>query len=247
MSDASTRTLSVIVTAMNEAGNLAATVDNVLAAAAPRMRDVEVIVVDDGSTDGTGELADRLAATDPRIRVHHNGRNRGLAFAYRTGIELATKDFTAWVAGNNIVPRKGLEDLFDRAGSADMVFTYILTDVRGVFRRTLSRAVTGLLNVCFRTRLRYFNGPPLFRTATGKRLRLMTEGSTVMPEVVLRLIKTGGSYVEVPLQPQPRTAGATKSFRLRNVVAVAVSIVRLFWDIQIRGARRNRPPHPVSL
>ena len=233
MSDRGARTLSVVVTAMNEAGNLAATVENVIAAASPRMADLEILIVEDGSTDGTGEIADRLAKSDPRIRVHHNGVNRGLAFSYRKGIELATKEFTAWVAGNNIVPRKGLEDLFDRAGSADMVFTYILTDVRGVFRRTLSRAITGMLNVAFGTRLQYFNGPPLFRTATGKRLRLMTEGSTIMPEVVLRLIKSGGTYVEIPLQPQPRTAGSTKTFRLKNVLAVATSLAWLFWDIQI--------------
>ena len=108
-----TRSLSVIVTAMNEAGNLVPTVENVIAAAAPRMADLEVIIVDDGSTDGTSELADQLAGADSRIRVHHTGRNRGLAFAYKKGIELATKEFTCWVAGNNIVPLKGLEDLFD--------------------------------------------------------------------------------------------------------------------------------------
>jgi len=242
-----TRSLSVVVTAMNEAGNLAATVENVVAAAAPRIPDFEVIIVEDGSTDGTSELADRIAAADSRIRVHHNGHNRGLAFSYRKGIELATKEFTCWVAGNNIVPRKGLEDLYDRAGTVDVVLTYILTDVRGMFRRWLSRSMTALFNTMFGVRLRYFNGPPLFRSADGKRLRLITEGSTIMPEVVLRLIKTGGSYVEIPLQPQPRTAGATKTLRIRNGIAVARSAVMLFFDIQIRGARENKPPHQVHL
>jgi glycosyltransferase involved in cell wall biosynthesis len=231
------RSLSVVVTAMNEIGNLAPTVANIIAAAAPRIPDFEVIIVEDGSTDGTSALADRMASADLRVRVHHNGRNRGLAFSYKKGIELATKEFTAWVAGNNIVPRKGLEDLFDQAGRVDMVFTYIVTDVRGLFRRTLSRSLTALFNMLFGVRLRYFNGPPLFRTAAVKRLRLTTEGSTIMPEVVLRAIKSGGTYVEVPLQPQPRTTGSTKTFRLRNVVAVAISVAQLFWDIQIRAKR----------
>ena len=241
------RSLSVVVTAMNEVGNHQPTVDNVIAAAAPRIPDFEVIVVEDGSTDGTRELAERIAAADSRIRVHHNDRNRGLAYSYRKGIELAAKEWTCWVAGNNIVPRKGLEDLFDRAGSVDIALTYILTDVRGLFRRSLSRAMTVLFNVLFGVRLRYFNGPTLFRSAVGKQLRLITEGSTIMPEVVLRLVKTGGTYVEIPLQPQPRTAGSTKTFRMKNLIAVAASVAALSWDINIRGARRNKPPHPVHL
>jgi glycosyltransferase involved in cell wall biosynthesis len=240
------RSLSVIVTAMNEAGNLAPTVENIIAAAAPRIPDFEVIIVDDGSTDETPAIADRLAAADARVRVHHNERNCGLAFSYRKGIALATKEFTSWVAGNNIVPRKGLEDLLDRAGTADIVLTYIMTDVRGLFRRSLSRSVTALINRLFGVRLRYFNGPPLFRSAAGKQLRFITEGSTIMPEVVLRLIKTGGTYVEIPLQPQPRTAGSTKTFRVSNGIAVATSLARLFWDLQVLGARHNRPPRPID-
>ncbi len=240
------RSLSVVVTAMNEIGNLAPTIENIVAAAESRIPDFEILVVDDGSRDGTGQLADRLAQSDRRIRVHHNPKNRGLAFSYRKGIELATKEYTSWVAGNNIVPRKGLEDLFDRAGSTDIVLTYIQKDIRGPLRRSLSRTMTVLFNTLFGVRLQYFNGPPLFRTADGKRLRLITDGSTIMPEVVLRLIKTGGSYVEIPLQPQPRTAGSTKTFRLKNGVAVATSIARMFWDIQIRGARDNRPAQQVN-
>src|SRR4051812_38133683 len=106
--------LSIIVTAMNEIDNLAPTVENILAAAVPRTSDVEVIIIDDGSTDGTSELADALARADSRITVHHNGSNRGLAFSFQKGISLANKQLTSWVAGNNIVPRKGMEDLYDR-------------------------------------------------------------------------------------------------------------------------------------
>ena len=246
MKNATAGSLSVIVTAMNEIGNLAPTVENVLAAAAPRIPDVEVIIVDDGSTDGTSALADRMAAADPRIVVHHNGRNRGLADSYRTGIALATKRYTSWVAGNNIVPRKGMEDLFDRAGQVDIVLSYVTTDVRGVFRRTVSRTFVLLVNLLFGARVRYLTGPCVYPTDTLKQLGTITEGSIVVPEILLRMIKSGRAYVEIPLQPQPRTSGSTKTFRLRNVAAVALSLARLFWDIQIRGARHNRRPNPVD-
>ena len=239
--------LSVIVTAMNESGNLEPTVRNILAAIEPRIADFEIIVIDDGSTDGTSALADRLASGQPRIAVHHNDRNRGLAFSYRKGISLATKQYTAWIAGNNIVPRKAMEDLFDRAGTVDTVLSYVLSDVRGLFRRSVSRTFTVLLNVLFGVRVRYYTGPTVYRTEPLQQLRFTTEGSTIIAETVLRMIKTGRPYVEIPLQPQPRSAGVTKTFRIRNVIAVAASIARLFWEIQLRDGRHNRRPAPVDL
>ena len=247
MTTDSSRSLSVVVTAMNEIGNLEPTVKNILAAAGPRIPDVEVIIVDDGSTDGTSVLADRMAGADSRIVVHHNGQNRGLADSYKTGISLATKRYTSWVAGNNIVPLKAMEDLYDRTGTVDTVLSYVLNDVRGVFRRSVSRTFTILVNCLFGVRLRYYTGPCVYRTHVLKQLKCISEGSTIVPEILLRMVKSGDSYVEIPLQPQPRTAGATKTFRMRNVVAVALSLASLFWDIQIRGARHNRRPNPVDV
>ena len=239
--------LTVIVTAMNERGNLAPTVENILAAATPLFSELEVIIVDDGSTDGTSVLADAMAHADPRIVVHHNGTNRGLAYSYRTGIRLATKRYTSWIAGNNIVPRKGMEDLFARAGQVDIVLTYVLTDVRGPFRRAVSRTFSNLVNMLFGVRVRYYTGPCIYRTDRLQQLKTITEGSTIVPEILLRMIKSGQSYVELPLQPLTRTSGKTKTFRLRNVIFVGVSLARLFWDIQINGARHNRRPRPVNL
>jgi hypothetical protein len=80
-----------------------------------------------------------------------------------------------------------------------------------------------------------------------QRFTYISEGSMIVPEILLRMVKSGLPYVEIPLQPQPRTSGTTKTFRLQNLIAVGLSLSRLFWDIQIRGARNNRPANPVKL
>jgi glycosyltransferase involved in cell wall biosynthesis len=241
------RSLSVIVTAMNEIGNLKPTVENIIAAASPRISDFEVIVIDDGSTDGTSALAESLALADSRVRVHHNGRNRGLAYSYLKGIELATKTYTSWIAGNNIVPRKGMEDLYDRVGTVDTLLTYVLKDFRGLIRRRVSRTLTAVVNLLFGVRMRYYTGPCVYRTDVLKRLRCISEGSMIVPEILLRMVKSGLPYAELPLQPQARMSGTTKTFRPRNLIAVWVSLLRLFWDVQILGARHNRRPNSVEL
>ena len=225
--------LSVIITAMNEEGNLRPTVDSVVAVVGPRAWDYEVLIIDDGSTDRTGRIADELAAANPRIRVHHQPRNLGLDRAYLKGIELAQKEYIAWVAGNNIIPATALEAIYSRIGEADMVLSYTFVDVRGIGRRSMSRAFIILLNLLFGVRLKYYTGPCVYRSAAAKRLKTVTHGSMIVPEILLRLIQSGQTYVEVGLHPKPRTSGRTKTFRLRNLAYVAVSVLRLFADIRV--------------
>lgn len=229
----------VLVTAMNEEGNLAATVGNVVAAVTPRFPDYEVLIIEDGSTDATGRIADELAAANPRIRVHRNGENRGLAYSIRKGIELADRPHLAWVAANNIVPLKGLEDVYDHVDEADIVLSYVIRDVRGIARRAISRTFTTMVNLLFRLRLKYYTGPWICRADAIKRIETIGQGSMIVPEIPLRLIYDGASYVEVGLQPQPRTAGKTKTFRFSNFVSAATSIACLFWSMRIVGRRKS--------
>lgn len=227
------RSLSVIVTAMNEEGNLRPTVDAVLRALTPRFKTYEVIVIDDGSRDRTPEIADELAAANPRIVVRHMPQNMGLAHAYRTGIEMARYQYTAWIAGNNLVPPEGFERIYDQIGNADVVIAYILRDVRGGGRRFLSRSFTRVMNTLFGTRLRYFTGPCVYRTQAVKGVRTRAQGSMFVAELLLRVVTSGQTCVQVGIQPLPRTSGSTKTFRLKNVVFVLFFVLRLFVELRL--------------
>src|SRR5438034_3668934 len=171
------RSISVIVTAMNEEGNLRPAVDSVVRAVAPRFARYEIIIVDDGSTDRTPDVAKSLAAGNPRIRVHRNACNLGLGRSYRIGIGLAVCEYTSWVAGNNMLSQAALERVYDRAGERDMVISYILRDVRPFRRRLVSRVFTAGMNLLFSLKMRYYTGPCVFRSAVAKRIPNGAPGS----------------------------------------------------------------------
>jgi glycosyltransferase involved in cell wall biosynthesis len=241
------RSISVIVSAMNEEGNLRPAVESVVGAVAPRFARYEVIIVDDGSQDRTPEIAAALCAENPNIRVHRNPSNLGLGRSYRIGIDMAMHEYTSWVAGNNMVPRDALEGIYDRTGESDMVISYILRDVRGFERRFISRTFTVLMNLLFGVRMRYYTGPCVYRSDVAKRLRMRAQGSFFVAELLVRLVKSGQRYVEVGLQPIPRSAGSTKTFRLRNVIDVFGSMLRLFWELRIRRKTALTPEPEVCV
>ncbi len=94
--------LSVVVPVYNVEPWLAACLDSILA---QRVRDLEVILVDDGSTDGSVAIAEQYAAHDPRIRVHRHAANAGLSAARNTGVSLASAPLLTFVDSDDTVPR----------------------------------------------------------------------------------------------------------------------------------------------
>jgi glycosyltransferase involved in cell wall biosynthesis len=230
--------ISVIVTAMNEEGNLRPAVDSVVRAVAPRFARYEVIIVDDGSEDRTFEIAKSLSAANPRIRVHRNARNLGLGRSYRIGIGLATCEYTSWVAGNNMLSQSALERVYDRVGERDLVISYILRDVRPLKRRLVSRVFTVGMNLLFSVNMRYYTGPCVFKSAVAKRFPMGAQGSLFVAELLVRLLRAHQTYLEVGLQPLSRSSGATKTFRLKNILNVFGSVMRLFWELRVRRVFR---------
>jgi dolichol-phosphate mannosyltransferase len=241
------RSISVIVTAMNEQGNLESAVDSVVRAVAPRFLTYEIIVIDDGSQDRTLDIAKSIAAANPRVRVYANSRNLGLGRSYRVGIDLARYEYTSWVAGNNLVPQEALERIYDRVGERDMVISYILRDVRGFRRRTMSRAFTVCMNLLFSVHMRYYTGPCVYKSAVAKRLRTRAQGSLFIAELLIRLLRARQTYVEIGLQPLPRSSGSTKTFRLRNVLDVFASAIRLFWELRVQRPVGSTSPSKVRV
>jgi dolichol-phosphate mannosyltransferase len=239
--------ISVIVTAMNEGRNLRPTVEAIVKSVAARFAAYEILIIEDGSSDDTAEVAAALSTERPHIRVYRNPTNKGLAYSCRRGIGLAVCQYTAWVAGNNLVPPEAFDAIYDRVGEADVVVSYIVEDVRGRSRRLLSRTFTFAVNILFGTRLRYFTGPAVYKTAASQRVHAISHGSMFVVEMLLRLIKSGQSYVQVGIHPLPRTSGASKTFRPRNVAGIGLSLLHLLWDMRVRRRSIDYAQHGIRL
>lgn len=232
-------TLSVIIPALNEEGNLAAAVDTVLRAIGNRFADYELLIFDDGSTDRTGAIADELAAGNQHVRAIHNPRNMGFGYNYNRGVELARMEYVTMFPGDNEIPGEAIRAILNAVGEADIVVPYIATpSVRSGSRRLISATFVALVNFLFGLQLRYFNGPCVHRRTLLLSVPMRTHGFAYMAAILVRLIRSGCSYVEVPMPLQARQHGQSKAFRPKNIASVLSTIGELFWEVQIRERRK---------
>lgn len=224
-------TLSIIIPAYNEEKNIEAAVKSALAAVNDKISDYEILIFDDGSADKTGEIADLLAKNNPQIKVIHNRPNKGFGYNFIKGVEMAKMEYVTVAPGDNEILPESLRDIFLKIGEADIIAAYHQNPkARSLKRRVLSRCYTAILNLLFGLRLKYYNGPHIFRTDLLRGNMPSTFGFAFPAEVMVKLIKWRGcSYVHVGMKVRP--TGRTAAFRIKNIVSVFKTIFKLFFEI----------------
>jgi len=233
----------MVVPTYNEAENLEWIVDRLLAAVPA----TDVLVVDDGSPDGTGRVADRLAAAEPRVRVVHRTRKAGLGAAYLHGFAVALDqgyDVIGEMDADGSHQPEELTDLLAALdgpqGRADLVIgSRWVPGGRvvnwGAFRRALSIGgnlyARRLLGIPVRDVTAGFR---LFRAATLRAIDLdgvASVGYCFQADLTLRTVRAGLTVREVPIEFVERVRGESKM-----TPAVAAESLRLItrWGLEQR-------------
>ena len=225
--------VSIIVPSYNEETHLEACVREVSAAIRHRVGSFEFIIVNDCSQDKTGEIADRLAATIPDVRVVHNEINRGLGWNYRKGVELAKNEYVIMVPGDNEINPESIGQLLEFAGAADMIIPYPENMFyRPWIRQVISVTFNCILNWISGFKLGYYNGSLLARREQLLQTKSRTNGFAFQAETLVQMLFLGCSYQQVPFKLN-YSSGRMTAFRLKNVIAVVSTVIRMTLHYKI--------------
>ena len=220
MNDA--RSLSVIIPAYNESDNILDVLENVTTALAPLSLPYEILVIDDGSRDGTADLVSSSLPRFPHVRLLKNEQNMGFGWSYRRGVDAAALAHIVMVHGDNAWGWATLRDFFSRTGEADVIIGYTrrMFQSRSWSRTVISKTFTLLINFITGRRLRYYNGLQIHTAVILKSLRIESSGYGFQPEVLVKSLRRAPSYIEVPMDLIERQKGESKAFRVKNVIDV---------------------------
>jgi dolichol-phosphate mannosyltransferase len=240
----------VVLPTYDEAENL----PGIAAAILEQLAAATLLVVDDGSPDGTGELADRMAADDPRIRVRHRPGKAGLGRAYLDGFRVALDGGATsviqmdadWSHDPAVLPAL-LAPITD--GIADLVIgsRYIkggrVLDW-GLFRRFVSRGGSLFARTVLSLEPHDLTGGfKAWRAATLAEIPfdgIHAGGYVFQIEMTHRASRAGARVTEVPITFQDRRVGRSKMSR-KIIVEALIVVLRLRWDeLRRRRLRRSR-------
>lgn len=215
--------LSVVVPCLNEAANLKETIDDLLHVLAPKCPDLEIIIVDDGSTDTTSGIADDLKNAHSCIRVIRHERPLGLGQSYLEAAQLARGEFFILCPGDHENSARSILDIYRARDGVDIVIPFPANaGIRPWWRRAISWVYVRMINALAGTSVRYYNGTVLHRTKNLKGLKLNGLGFGYQSEIIVRLLCNGLSYREcaVALNELSRDQRRTHLFRLKNLVSL---------------------------
>lgn len=235
------RRVSIFVPAYNEVENLEGAVRDIVWAAELALEDYEILLVDDGSTDGTRALADRLAQELPKVRVIHQQRNQGIAAGYVRSLDEATLDYFGLLPADREISLESIKNIFAAVGTADIVVPYHAnTWARPLHRRFLTWAFRSLVNALFGLRLRYFLGPCIYPTPLARVLPKTTGGFYFLTQMLVHAVRGGHSYVHVGLVHQERRHGRSKAVSVGNILRALRTIGAIWWTIHVKQPASDR-------
>lgn len=227
--------LTFFFPAYNEQENVEGTVARALADIGPLVDgSLEVLIVDDGSTDRTPELADALAASHAEVRVHHQP-NRGYGGALKAGFANASGELICFSDGDLQFDLKEMQRLLDRLHDGekqpvDAVIGYRIKRRDPFHRIFIAKTYNAIVSVLFGLRVRDIDcAMKLFRREVFEGLRLDADGPFLSAELLIKLRALGVRMAQVGVNHYPRAAGT-------NTGASFTKILRTFRDLLLLRA-----------
>lgn len=240
--------------AFNDEGSIAAMVTQALALLPQFTDDYEVIVVNDGSSDGTAAVLDELARQFERVRVIHHLHNRGYGGALRSGFAHAKKDLVFYTDGDGQYDVGELAKLIPlMTDDVDVVNGYKIKRADSKRRIVLGKIYKFLARLMFGLPIRDVDCDfRLMRRIAIQSIDLVSTSGVVCTEMVYKLRRAGRRFTETPVHHYPRLHGQSQFFTLRRVARTAYDFFALWlklvvWRQPVGGfSARSKPATEAS-
>lgn len=222
------KSLSVVMPAYNEEQNVEPMIENVIKTFSPLVKDFEVIIVNDGSRDRTGEKILGVAAREPRVRMVPHEKNLGYGAALYDGFVAAKKEWVFMTDSDRQFKLSEFSKLAPFATEADLVVGYRSPRSDPFHRRLYGWGWNSLVMILFGYTARDVDCAfKLFKREIMNRITIDSRGATFSAEFLVRAKRKGYRIKEVPVSHLPRPAGKPTGARIDVITRAFRELVRV--------------------
>ena len=225
--------ISVFFPCYNEQENITRVVQQALAVLEKLNVDFEVIIVDDGSSDSTGQIADGFADRSDRIKVVHHPTNLGYGAALQSGFKAATKEFVFYTDGDGQFDINEMPPLLPLMEQYDIVSCYRLNRQDNIIRKINGWCWTKLVCLLFGMKIRDIDCAfKLYKREIFDNIKVLSAGAFVDTEILARAVRKGYRVTQKGVHHYPRTAGAQTGANLRVILRAFRELFKLRSQIR---------------
>ena len=220
--------ITVFFPCYNEQENVARVAEQAIEVLEGLRADYEVIVVDDGSADETGRIADRFAAEHPRVRVVHHPRNLGYGAALQSGFRAATKELVFYTDGDAQFDIHEMPALLPLMQEYDIVSGYRMNRQDKYVRKMCGWLWTKVTGMIFSLNLRDIDCAfKLYKRAIFDEIKMESTGALIDTEILARAARKGYTIAQRGVHHYPRTAGRPTGGNPRVILRAFKELLRL--------------------
>jgi glycosyltransferase involved in cell wall biosynthesis len=241
-SNPAVRSVSACFPCYNDAKTIATMVRDVQGALTPLVDELEIVVVDDGSSDGSPDVLHTLAKEVPELVVVVHEHNRGYGGALISAFTTATKDWIFYTDGDAQYDAKEATVMVAAVTpSTDIVQGYKIGRGDPWYRKIIGRVYHHVVKMAFGLHQRDTDCDfRLFRRTLFVEHPLASQTGVICVELVRRFEVAGAEFVEVPVHHYFRPHGKSQFFRLPHIARAALQLSRLWIELMVRPRLRRR-------
>ncbi|HEX2173798.1 MAG TPA: glycosyltransferase family 2 protein [Dehalococcoidia bacterium] len=226
--------ISFFFPAFNDAGTIGLLVEDGLRVLPLVTDDFEIIIINDGSFDDTGQVADGLAARHPQVRVIHHEVNMGYGAALKSGFAAATKELIFYTDGDRQFDVGELPKLLAEVEGTGIVSGYRVSRAEGSERRVSSALYNIVSTKLFGLGIRDLDCAfKVIRREVLHDLLLQMDGDFICAELFYHAHRRGFRVRQVPVHHYPRTYGVSMAYSATGIARSLLEFGVLVW--QLRG------------
>ena len=192
----------------------------------------EIIIINDGSTDQSGQFAEQLRQENQQIKVVHHPTNKGYGSALQSGFRAAANEFIFYTDGDGQYDVNELEKFLPYADTYDVINGYKLKRHDPLIRRIAGEFYRQSMRLLFQLPIRDVTCDfRLIRKSCMDSISLESQSGFICVELIAKLRKNGARFKEIGVHHYSRRSGKSQAFRFKNIVGMCKDALRVLWKL----------------